>query len=80
MKFKFIDEFNINYEFTFRTFSLDGTPYLNVRIYNPPIQDFNFIADIIDKDIKWGRNDGIYYMHPSARRYIEKVIKNLAFC
>jgi hypothetical protein len=80
MLFQFVDEYNKSYEFELNVEPGIKEPHIEIRIYDPPQCPTTTIRIIKNKCIEWQRDDGMYYVHPSAKKYIDKVIKNLVFC
>lgn len=75
MVFRFDDDNDMYYEFEFTTTNL-----IHIFIHNPPLLSHSTIAEYDgNKTISWGRNDGFYYVSDNAKKYITKVLKNLAF-
>jgi hypothetical protein len=75
MTFRFDDDNGMYYEF-----DITNTNLIKIYIYNPPLFSHSTVASYNgDKIIEWGRNDGFYYVSDNAKKYITKVVKNLAF-
>ena len=75
MIFRFDDDNGMYYEFEF-----PNTRRIHIVVHNPPLIPHYLIKDYSDdKVIDWVRNDGIYYVSLNAKKYITKVLKNLAF-
>jgi hypothetical protein len=75
MIFRFDDDNGMYYEFEF-----PNVNHIYIVVYNPPLVYHSLLKDYdSDKIINWGRNDGSYYVSDNAKKYITKVLKNLAF-
>jgi hypothetical protein len=78
MIFRFDDNNGIYY--IFQLIELHSTKELHILVNNPPLLPaYHYILYKDHKTISWGRNDGPYHISDNAKKYITKVLKNLAF-
>jgi hypothetical protein len=76
MIFRFDDDNGMYYEFEI----IISRKEIQVTTHNPPLAPcFNVRPYDGEKIVYWYRNDGYYYISDNAKKYITKVLKNLAF-
>ena len=80
MKFEFIDTNNIRYQFRFNVEPGISEPHIEITVYRSATGSSSTLRPIVNKKVKWWDPDDEYKVSKEARYYIDKIIKNLAFC